>query len=91
VPDRFFWINGDRHWQYHSVHPDTGLHEFCTGCASDRHAGGTPGENKKIHRFHRVRGGFLSVAYRRADKRGAVTVRHHDVMGKVVNEHVFRA
>lgn len=91
VPDRFFWINGDRHWQYHSVHPDTGLHEFCTGCASDRHAGGTPGENKKIHRFHRVRGGFLSVAYRRADKRGAVTVQHHDVMGKVVNEHVFRA
>lgn len=90
VPQRFFWINGDRHWQYHSVHPDTGLHEFCTGAGSDPHAGGTPGEDKKIHRFHRVRGGFLSVAYRRADKRGAATVRHHDVMGKVVHEHTFR-
>ena len=90
VPDRFFWINGDRHWQYHSVHPETGLHEFCTGAGSDVHAGGTPGEDKKIHRFHRVRGGFLSVAYRRADKRGSVTVRHHDVMGKVMHEHIFR-
>jgi alkaline phosphatase D len=90
VPERFFWINGDRHWQYHSVHPETGLHEFCTGAGSDVHAGGTPGEDKKIHRFHRVRGGFLSVAFRRADKRSSVTVRHHDVMGKVVHEHLFR-
>lgn len=90
VPERFFWINGDRHWQYHSVHPDTGLHEFCTGASSDVHAGGTPGEDKKFHRFHRVRGGFLSVSYTRADKRGSVAVRHHDVMGKFVHEHVFR-
>src|SRR5207247_2359404 len=74
MPARFFWINGDRHWQYHSVHPETGLHEFCTGAASDAHAGGSPGEDKKIHRFHRVRGGFLSVAYQHVEKRGSVTV-----------------
>jgi alkaline phosphatase D len=90
VPERFFWINGDRHWQYHSVHPETNLHEFGTGAASDPHAGGTPGEDKKYHRFHRVRGGFLSVAFTRLGKRSTVAVRHHDVMGKVVYEHVFR-
>jgi alkaline phosphatase D len=89
VPERFFWINGDRHWQYHSVHPETGLHEFCPGAASDPHAGGSPGENKKYHRFHRVRGGFLSVAFAGTGKRGRVTVRHHDVMGKVVYQHQF--
>ena len=31
VADSFFNINGDRHWQYHSVHPETGLHEFRPG------------------------------------------------------------
>ena len=87
LPERFLWINGDRHWQYHSVHPETGVHEFCTGAGSDQHAGGTPGENKKYHRFHRVLGGFLSVSFR---QRGGLTVRHHDVMGKVVYEYTFK-
>jgi len=91
VPERFCWINGDRHWQYHSVHPETGLHEFCTGAGSDDHAGGTPGLDKKIHRFHRVLGGFVSVAYSRAGKRGTLTLRHHDVMGKVVYEYAMKA
>lgn len=86
LPERFCWINGDRHWQYHSVHPVTGLHEFGTGAGSDPHAGGSPGEDKKIHRFHRVLGGFLSVSFSRAGKRGSLTLRHHDVMGKVVYE-----
>jgi alkaline phosphatase D len=90
LPERFFWINGDRHWQYHSVHPETGLHEFGTGAASDPHAGGTPGEDKKVHRFHRVRGGFVSVAVTRSGQRSQAAVRHHDVMGKVVHEQVFR-
>ncbi len=61
VPDNFFVVCGDRHWQYHSVHPATGVQEFSVGPASDSHAGGTPGENKEYHRFHRVEGGFLCV------------------------------
>ena len=36
VPDNFFVICGDRHWQYHSVHPATGLNEFSVGAASGR-------------------------------------------------------
>jgi alkaline phosphatase D len=61
VPDNFLVICGDRHWQYHSVHPQTQLNEFSVGPASNEHAAGTPGEDKKIHRFHRVQGGFLSA------------------------------
>jgi alkaline phosphatase D len=87
VPDNFFVVCGDRHWQYHSVHPKTGLNEFSVGPASDEHAGGTPGENKDYHRFHRVKGGFVSVS---VGPQG-ITFRHHDVRGAVVYEHEFRA
>jgi len=86
VPDNFFVICGDRHWQYHSVHPKTGLNEFSIGAASDEHAGGTPGENKAYHRFHLVKGGFLSVDLKREGTRGAITFQHHDINGKVVYE-----
>jgi alkaline phosphatase D len=87
VPDNFFVICGDRHWQYHSVHPKSGLHEFSAGPASDEHAGGTPGENKDYHRFHRVKGGFLKVTVSPDGKDSSITFRHHDVTGQVVYEY----
>lgn len=87
VPNNFFNICGDRHWQYHSVHPQTGLHEFGCGPASDEHASGSPGEDPVYHRFHRVKGGFLSVGVDRADGKNRITFRHHDVHGKIVHEH----
>lgn len=83
LPRNFFVICGDRHWQYHSVHPETGVHEFGCGPASDQHAGGTPGEDRRFHRFHRVKGGFLSVAVSGA----GIRLRLHDVQGVVVHEH----
>ncbi len=61
VPDNFFVVCGDRHWQYHSVHPTTGVQEFSVGAASDSHAGGSPGEDKAYHKYHLVKGGFLAV------------------------------
>jgi alkaline phosphatase D len=79
-------ICGDRHWQYHSVDPDTGLHEFSTGPASDSHAGGSPGEDKRYHRFHRVAGGFLSVSAEPSAAGSRLVLRHHDVKGAVVYE-----
>jgi alkaline phosphatase D len=87
APNSAFTICGDRHWQYHSVHSDTGLNEFSVGAASDQHAGGSPGVNKDYHKFHRVKGGFLTVAA------GAksITFRHHDVQGKIVYERTFYA
>jgi alkaline phosphatase D len=83
VPGNLFLICGDRHWQYHSVHPETGLREFSAGAASDEHAGGSPGEDPRYHRFHRVKGGFVSVTITAA---GRLSVRHHDVNGKTVHE-----
>lgn len=90
LPERFAWINGDRHWQYHSVHPETRVHEFGCGTVSDEHAGGTPGEDKRYHRFHRVRGGFLSVTFRRNGNASTLVLRHHDVNGKVVYEYALK-
>ncbi|MFN8347940.1 MAG: alkaline phosphatase D family protein [Spirosomataceae bacterium] len=87
VPDSFFVICGDRHWQYHSVHPQTGLHEFSIGPASDEHASGSPGEDKTYHRFHLVKGGFLSVDIQREAGISSVIFRHRDVYGKVVYEY----
>lgn len=84
VPDRFFVVCGDRHWQYHSVHPKTGLNEFSVGAASDEHAGGTPGEDRAIHRFHRVKGGFLSVTVRPDGTRSTIRFELRDVSGDVV-------
>lgn len=79
-------VCGDRHWQYHSVDPETSLHEFSTGPASDPHAGGSPGEDKRFHRFHRVAGGFLSVTVEPAASGSRLVLRHHDVKGNVVYE-----
>lgn len=89
VPDNFFVVCGDRHWQYHSVHPTTGIHEFSVGAASDSHAGGTPGENREYHRFHRVSGGFLSVRLRSDSAQSHIAFRLHDVEGNVVYEAMF--
>lgn len=86
LPKNFFVACGDRHWQYHSVDPKTGVQEFSSGPASDEHAGGSPGENREYHRFHRVAGGFLSVT---ADPR-AIVLRFHDVHGKPVYEYTAR-
>jgi len=86
VPDNFFVICGDRHWQYHSVHPATGVQEFSVGAASDSHAGGTPGENPAYHRFHRVKGGFLSVEIKRVGDESHISFQLRDVNGTEVYE-----
>ncbi|HEX4130649.1 MAG TPA: alkaline phosphatase D family protein [Pirellulales bacterium] len=80
VAGNFFVVCGDRHWQYHSVHPATGLNEFACGPGSDVHASGSPGYNAAYHKFHRVKGGFLSVLA--SPER--ISFRHHDVRGQIV-------
>lgn len=78
-----FVINGDRHWQYHSIDPETGLHEFGCGPASDAHAGGWSQEDKRPeHQFLRVAGGYLTVQV--AGDQATLTT--HDVDGKTVYE-----
>ena len=90
VPDNFFVVCGDRHWQYHSVHPTAGTQEFSVGAASDSHAGGSPGENKDYHRFHRVKGGFLSVELKPMGGQSQIAFQLRDVGGTVVYEARFR-
>ncbi|MBW3541017.1 MAG: alkaline phosphatase D family protein [Planctomycetes bacterium] len=77
---------GDRHWQYLSIDPEFGLHEFSCGPASDVHASGAPKEQPDWQPFRRVKGGFLSVSVRHGEGPPTIAFRHHDVHGKVVHE-----
>jgi alkaline phosphatase D len=77
--DNFFVACGDRHWQYHSIHPTSGVQEFSCGPASNQHAGGTPGAHPDYHRYHKVQGGFLSVQASPT----TITFRFHGVHGDV--------
>lgn len=83
--DNFFIVAGDRHWQYCSTHPRSGVQEYCCGPATDAHAGGSPGRDRRYHRFHRVEGGFLSISVGRDDVDYAI-LRLHSVDGQVVFE-----
>ncbi len=83
-----FVINGDRHWQYFSIDPETKLHEFGSGAASDEHAGGFSMKNKEAWQpFLRIKGGYLSIE---VTSEKAIVV-HHDVDGNPVNETVILA
>lgn len=87
APDNFFSICGDRHWQFHSVHPESGVNEFSVGAASDQHAGGTPGFNENYHKFHRVNGGFLSVTLTPTEAGSEIRLCLRAVDGDMVYEH----
>lgn len=87
VASNFFIVCGDRHWQYHSIHPGTGLHEFSCGPLTDKHASGSPGHNPEYHRYHNLIGGFLSVTVEPQPEGGSlIAFRHHDTAGKVLHE-----
>lgn len=78
-------ICGDRHWQYASVDPQTGLREYCCGPASDQHAGGwQPGDKRsEYHKYVNVIGGFLSATVERIADGATLTLQFHDVDGAV--------
>ena len=78
-------VCGDRHWQYHSVDPATGLREYSCGPASDSHAGGWQQSDfrKEYHRYLNVAGGFLSATVYRAADKPTLTFRYHDDAGEV--------
>ncbi len=54
-------ICGDRHWQYCSKDPKTGLIELGCGPINDQHQyGGNPGK-APMHRYFSAKGGFLGI------------------------------
>ena len=76
---------GDRHWQYASMDEKTGLWEFGCGPGSEKHQlGWKPGDKRPVHRFLRVKGGYLSghLTYPLPGKEPRLTIRHHGVTGK---------
>ncbi len=83
-------ICGDRHWQYASVDPATGVREYSCGPASDSHAGGWRQSDfrREIHRYLNVTGGFLSATVERVDDVPRMTVRYHDSRGRTLFEDV---
>ena len=55
-------ICGDRHWQYCSTDPKTGLIEMGCGPINDQHNfGGNPGNDEKFHSYFSEKGGFLGI------------------------------
>lgn len=88
---KMFVINGDRHWQYVSVDPKTGLMEFSQGPSSNSHAQGwDPNDKRPEHKFLRVSGGFLAVSVFRDKSSPVIAFMHYDVEGNVVNREVIR-
>lgn len=86
-----FVVCGDRHWQYVSVHPETGVREYSCGSTTDKHAGGwSRGFIEEYHRYLNVIGGFLAVTVERVDGKPNIVFRHHDVEGRTryVERHV---
>jgi alkaline phosphatase D len=89
-----FVITGDRHWQYHSVDPTSGLNELCGGPTSDDHAKeDTPIGKLPVHKFYKVAGGFVQVK-RKASSTTAdngITVSLHGENGAVNYSYTFKS
>ncbi len=97
----FYVVTGDRHWQYASMDPRSGLREFGCGPASDASVLKGPGYDPNYTSFYRPGGGFASIGVRQGTRKvlanpqrivvedGApiITIRLHDVDGKVVYEY----
>lgn len=85
-------VCGDRHWQFHSVDPVTGLHEFSVGPASERHAGGWKQQDYRpdIHQYLRVGGGYLELDLQGAGDDCQLILRHLDTHGQEHHRHTLR-
>lgn len=82
-------ICGDRHWQYVSSDPVTGLTEFSCGPTSDAHAGGfRDADRSPMHSYLNIVGGFLHVAVEQEGDRPRLVLRHHGADGRSLNEIV---
>ncbi len=86
---------GDRHWQYHSIHP-AGFEEFSVGALNDENSinGIRPGDKASTDPETRIRqpfiypsptGGFLHVRTREG---GKLTIEFRDDQGKIQHEVV---
>ncbi|MBG87829.1 MAG: hypothetical protein CMO80_13125 [Verrucomicrobiales bacterium] len=88
----FFTVCGDRHWQFHSIHP-SGIEEFGCGALNDENAisGAAPGDPRSTDPKGRIKqpfkypeptGGFLHLTSR---ENGTLRVEFRDDTGKVLH------
>lgn len=85
-------VCGDRHWQYVSVDPATGLREYSCGPASDAHAGGWDATDvRPEHQYLKVVGGFLAGTVDRESGAAVLTLRHYSVDGELFHEDRIEA
>ena len=88
----FFTVCGDRHWQFHSIHP-SGVEEFGCGALNDENAiaGHAPGDPrstdpdaliKQPFKYPEPTGGFLHLQSR---KNGTLRIEFRDDNGKILH------
>lgn len=88
----FFTVCGDRHWQFHSIHP-SGVEEFGCGALNDENAilGHAPGDPRSTDPEARIKqpfkypeptGGFLHLTSR---QNGTLRIEFRDDTGKVLH------
>ena len=96
----FYLICGDRHWQYHALHP-SGIEEFSCGALVDANSrlGRKPGDPKstdpqalikQLYSQNPRSGGFLQVQVSPAGegRKSRMTLRFHDEHGKILHKLV---
>ena len=97
----FAVVCGDRHWQYHAIHP-TGIEEFSCGALVDANSrlGRKPGDPKSTDPEGLIKqpymqnprsGGFLWIEIAPNEKSpndARLTFRWHDERGVLLHEHV---
>jgi alkaline phosphatase D len=85
-------ICGDRHWQYVSTDPETGLREFGCGPASDPHAESfDPAEKAFMLDYLNIRGGFLTVTVDRKNSVPSICFDHYGVDGNRLHRNILSA
>lgn len=103
IEKNFYILCGDRHWQYHSIHP-TGIEEFSCGALIDANSrlGRKPGDPqstdakgliKQVYAQKERSGGFLMVKVKPADKKNTdkksatLSFFYYDEKGQLLHTH----
>lgn len=84
-----YYICGDRHWQYISKDPKTGVIEYAAGGSTDQHAIFMQNDDTSKHLYYGPdKGGFLTVSIERENGLPTARFRHVGVNGELFNEDV---
>ena len=99
----FYIICGDRHWQYHSIHP-TGFEEFSCGALVDANSrvGRLPGDPKSTdpnaqikqpYCMKKASGGFLLCSFMppENDKPAVLAFQFYDEKGRLLYHEIKKA